>query len=151
MILVEKVLFLKHVSLFSRMSVGDLGRVAEIADEVVYAAYANIFREGDYGDTLFIIVDGSVQITRGGEPLALLSTRDHFGEMSILDGEPRSASATAFSDCLLLKISQEEFHDILSTHFDTALAVIKTLSRNLRSHVAQYAHPATPADGGTNA
>ena len=149
MILVEKVLFLKHVSLFSRMSVGDLGRVAEIAEEVVYTAYSNIFREGDYGDTLFIIVDGSVQITRRGELLALLQARDYFGEMSILDGEPRSASASASGDCLLLKISQEEFHDILSTHFDTALAVIKTLSRNLRSHVIQYAQ--TESEGGSNA
>jgi CRP/FNR family transcriptional regulator, cyclic AMP receptor protein len=149
-ILVEKVLFLKHVSLFSRMSVGDLGRVAEIAEEVVYAAHSNIFREGDYGETLFIIVDGSVQIARRGELLALLQARDYFGEMSILDGEPRSASATASSDCLLLKISQEEFHDILSTHFDTALAVIKTLSRNLRSHVVQYAHQTEP-EGGSNA
>ena len=144
MILVERLLFLKHVSLFSRMSVGDLGRVAEIAEEVVYAADSIIFREGDYGDTLFIIVDGSVQISRSGEPLALLQTRDHFGEMSILDGEPRSASAVAVRDCLLLKISQEEFHDILSTHFDTALAVIKTLSRNLRSHVIQYAQKGEP-------
>ena len=147
MILVEKVLFLKHVSLFSRMSVGDLGRVAEIAEEVVYTASSNIFREGDYGDTLFTIVDGSVQIDRRSESLALLQTRDYFGEMSILDGEPRSASATAVSDCLLLKISQEEFHDILSTHFDTALAVIKTLSRNLRSHVVQYAQQTEPERG----
>jgi CRP/FNR family transcriptional regulator, cyclic AMP receptor protein len=149
-ILVEKVLFLKHVSLFSRMSVGDLGRVAEIAEEVVYTASSNIFREGDYGDTLFIIVDGSVQIARRSESLALLQTRDYFGEMSILDGEPRSASASAVTDCLLLKISQEEFHDILSTHFDTALAVIKTLSRNLRSHVTQYAQQ-TESQGGSNA
>jgi CRP-like cAMP-binding protein len=149
-ILVEKVLFLKHVSLFSRMSVGDLGRVAEIAEEVVYPAHSNIFREDDYGDTLFIIVEGSVQIARRGEPLALLQARDYFGEMSILDGEPRSASATAFKDSLLLKISQEEFHEILSTHFDTALAVIKTLSRNLRAHVIQYAHQTEP-EGGSNA
>ncbi len=150
MILVEKLLFLKHVSLFSRFFVGDLGRVAEIAEEVVYPADSVIFREGDYGDTLFIIVDGSVQITRRGESLAVLGTRDHFGEMSILDGEPRSATATAVNDCLLLKISQEDFHDILSSHFDTALAVIKTLSRNLRSHVAQYTYKAAP-EGETNA
>ena len=142
MILVEKVLFLRHIPLFSSMSVADLGRVAEIAEEVVYPADAKIFSEGDYGDSLFLIVDGVVQIAHADEQLALLSAKDYFGEMSILDGEPRSATAIAAVDCLLLKIQQEDFHQILSAHFDASLAVIKTMSRNLRTHVAMYARSA---------
>lgn len=139
MILVEKVLFLRHVSIFSRMSIADLGRLAEIAEEVVYPAESMIFREGEYGESLFLIVDGFVQIAHANEQLALLNPQDYFGEMSILDGEPRSATATAATDCLLLKIRQEDFHQVLSMHFDASLAIIKTLSRNLRAHVAMYA------------
>ena len=139
MILVEKVLFLRHVSLFSRMAVADLGRVAEIAEEVIYPAECTIFREGEYGDSLYLIVDGFVQIAHANEQLALLEPKDYFGEMSILDGEPRSATATAAVDCLLLKIRQEDFHQILAAHFDASLAVIKTLSRNLRTHVSMFA------------
>jgi CRP-like cAMP-binding protein len=146
MILVEKVLFLRHVSLFSRMAVADLGRVAEIAEEVVYPSEAPIFAEGEYGDSLFLIVDGFVQISHAEEQLALLGPKDYFGEMSILDGEPRSATARAAVDCLLLKIRQEDFHQILSAHFDASLAVIKTLSRNLRTHVAMYARSARSAN-----
>ena len=146
MILVEKVLFLRHVSLFSRMAVADLGRVAEIAEEIVAPSESAIFKEGEFGDSLFLIVDGFVQISHADEQLALLGPKDYFGEMSILDGEPRSATATAAVDCLLLKIRQEDFHQILSSHFDASLAVIKTLSRNLRTHVAMYARTPRPND-----
>ena len=140
MILVEKVLFLRHVSLFSRMAVADIGRVAEIAEEIICPAETRIFSEGEYGDSLYLIVDGFVQIAHADEQLALLGAKDYFGEMSILDGEPRSATATAAVDSLLLKIRQEDFHQIMATHFDASLAVIKTLSRNLRKHVAMFAH-----------
>jgi CRP-like cAMP-binding protein len=150
-ILVEKVLFLRHVPLFSRMSLSDLGRLAEIAEEVVYPAGRKIFREGEFGETLFLIVDGSVDITRAGEAIAHLGPRDYFGEMSILDGEPRSATAVAASDCALITIRREEFHRILAMNFDAALAVIKTLSRNLRAHVAVFGRAVPPAAGGPRA
>lgn len=133
MILVEKLLFLRRVPLFSGMVVGELARVAGVAEEVVFPAGSVIFAEGDYGDSLFIIVEGTVEIRRRDRVLAQLHSHGYFGEMSILDGEPRSATALAAEDSLLLKISQEDFHLILSTRFETALAVIRTLSRNLRA------------------
>jgi CRP-like cAMP-binding protein len=90
---------------------------------------------------MYLVADGVVQIVHGGQQLASIERNGYFGEMSILDGEPRSATALAATDCLLLKIRQEDFHQILSMHFDTALAVIQTLSRNLRAHVAQFTTP----------
>jgi CRP/FNR family transcriptional regulator/CRP/FNR family cyclic AMP-dependent transcriptional regulator len=62
----------------------------------------------------------------------MLRERDYFGEMSILDGEPRSATAVAKADSLLLEIRQEEFHGILARHFEAALGIIKTLSERIR-------------------
>ena len=132
MITVEKILFLRNVPLFSGMPPGELGRLAGIAEEVVYSAGSSIIGQGEHGDTMFLIVEGEVRIYRGEMELAVLKEKDYFGEMSILDGEPRSASVTALSDCLLLRISQADFHEILSGHFEAALAIIRTLTRRLR-------------------
>ena len=132
-ILVQKILFLKNVPLFSSMTPGELSQLAGIAEEVVYSSGISIITQGEHGDAMFLIVEGTVKIHRDNEELAILTVQDYFGEMSILDGEPRSASVTAVSDCLLLRIRQEDFHLILSQRFDVALAIIQTLTRRLRT------------------
>ena len=132
MITVQKILFLRNVPLFSGMPPGELSYIAGIAEEVVYPAGSPIIREGEHGDSMFLIAEGEVRIHRGEAQLAVLKRQDHFGEMSILDGEPRSASASAHTDCLLLRINQADFYDILSHHFEVALTIIRTLTRRLR-------------------
>jgi CRP-like cAMP-binding protein len=82
---------------------------------------------------MFLIVEGEVMIHRGAQRLATLHPQECFGEMSILDNEPRSASATALTDCLLLKVDQDHFHGILAQNPDVALVIIRTLTRRLRS------------------
>jgi CRP-like cAMP-binding protein len=130
---VEKVLFLKRVPLFSGVPARDLVQVAGIAEEVACEAEARIITEGEQGNAMFLIVEGEVVIHRGSQRIATLRPQDCFGEMSILDNEPRSASATALTDCLLLKVDQDHFHDILFQNADVALAIIRTLTRRLRS------------------
>lgn len=130
---VEKVLFLKRVPLFAGMPTRDLVQVAGIAEEVICEPEERIITEGDQGNAMFLIVEGEVAIHRGDQRLATLRPQDCFGEMSILDNEPRSASATALTDCLLLKVDQDHFHDILVENADVALAIIRTLTRRLRS------------------
>ena len=132
MITVEKILFLKNVPLFSKLPPEELGHLAGIAEEIVYPEGEVIIREGDHGEEMFLIVEGEVEITRGSESLAVLRSQDYFGEMSILDGEPRSATITAKADCLLLRIRQSDFYDILERHFNVALTIIHTLTRRLR-------------------
>jgi CRP-like cAMP-binding protein len=135
-ILVEKILFLRHVSLFSHMTSRELGRIAEIAEERVVPAGTTIIREGDHGDCMYVIVEGDVKIVHGGQELASLGPENYFGEMSILDNEPRSATAVASTDGLLLRITQKDFHGILARNFASALAIIKTLSNRLRAQIA---------------
>jgi CRP-like cAMP-binding protein len=129
---VQKVLALRSIELFSSMSTAELGRLAAITEEVVYPAGSEIIREGDYGDSMFVIVDGEVQIHRGETPIYVCRKNDYFGETTLIDGEPRSASATAITDCLMLRLDQADFHEILSHNFDAALAVMRTLSRRIR-------------------
>jgi CRP-like cAMP-binding protein len=131
-ITVQKILFLKNVPLFSGMPPEDLGHLAGIAEEIVYSEGDEIIREGDHGDEMFLIVEGKVGIHRQSESLAVLVDRDYFGEMSILDGEPRSATATAQADCLLLRIRQTDFYGILERHSNVSLTIIHTLTRRLR-------------------
>ena len=137
MIAVEKIVFLSDVPMFGQVQSAELAKIAEITDEVVVPAGQCVFREGDFGEELFIIVEGRVRISLRGRILAKLKERDYFGEMSLLDGEPRSATAEAEVDTLLLRIRQADFHRILARNFDATLAVLRTLSRRLRAQLEQ--------------
>lgn len=132
MLTVQKVLFLRKVDFFADLSTRELGHVAKIANEAVFPAGETIFREGDYGNTLYIIVRGEVAVTRGGQRVGVLGEADYFGEMAVLTGEMRSASVTAMTDCMLMRIEQADFHGILAHNFEAVLAVIRTLCRRLR-------------------
>ena len=114
------------------MPPGELAHLAGIAQEVIYTAGDTIIRQGEHGDRMFLIAEGEVRIHRGETVLAVLKAQDYFGEMSILDGEPRSASATALTDCLLLCIDQADFYEILSHHIEVAMTIVRTLTRRLR-------------------
>jgi len=132
MITIEKILFLRNVPLFSRMLPRELNYLAGITQEVVYTGGEQIIKQGEFGSSMFLIVDGRVKIHTKAIDLAVLGEKDYFGEMSILDGEPRSASATAETDCLLLRIDQDTFQTILSNHIEVALSIIQTLTQRLR-------------------
>lgn len=132
MITVEKVVFLRAVPLFSGLGTSEVGRIAGIAEEVVYPARSRIISQGEHGDSMFLIAEGAVSIHIGESQLAVLRKNDFFGEMSLLDYEPRSASVTALTDCLLLRIGQRDFQRVLFTRAEVAQAIIGTLTRRLR-------------------
>ena len=114
-----------------------LAWVAEAADEVNYLAGQTIFEKGSRGDSMYVIADGTVIIHDEGKILAELPREAFFGELSILDGETRSASAKAKSDCFLLVIRQASFHRILSKQFDVTENLLKILVRRIRKQSAQ--------------
>ena len=95
-----------------------------------------IFREGDLGTEMYIIQGGTVEIVKHfkGEDqrLAVLSQGDFFGEMSILEDLPRTASATATSDCKLLPINGSTFDQMLRKNPEIAVRMMRKLSRRLR-------------------
>src|SRR5260370_37259095 len=132
MIVVEKVLFLRYVPLFSNMATNELTQVAAMAREVTFPAGYRIIQQGDHGDNMFLIVEGEVLIQRGDTPVKTLHPRDFFGEMSIIDGEARSASAIAQSDCLLLRIDKDDFEGLRSTYNSAAISVVRALNQRLR-------------------
>ena len=137
MILVQKILFLKNVPLFSTMPPDTIAWVAEAADETSTLSGQTIFEKGSEGDSMYVIADGSVRIHDGDKTLASLPQGAFFGELSILDGETRSATATAESDCLLLVIRQDAFRRILSKQFDVTENLLKILVRRIREQSTQ--------------
>lgn len=132
---VEKVLFLKSIDLFSQIPGEDLSQIALITDEVQFDAGDEIFQQGESGQTLYFIIQGKVRIHAVGvaEDLAQLSERAVFGEMALLDSEPRSAAATALTDVICLKIERDDFNEILAEKSEIAQGIIKVLTRRLRN------------------
>mgnify|MGYP001280382161 FL=1 len=137
MILVQRILFLKNVPLFSTMPPDTLAWVAEAADETSCPSGETIFKKDSVGDSMYVIADGSVRIHDGDKNLATLPQGAFFGELSILDGETRSASASAETDCLLLVIRQNSFRRILSKQFDVTENLLKILVRRIREQSTQ--------------
>jgi len=129
---VEKVLFLKSIDLFRGLPGEELAQIAEIAEEVPISADGLVFSEGELGDALYIVAEGRVRVHNTERTLAEFGERECFGEMSVLDSEPRSASVSAMKETMLLKIGREEFKDILSERPEISLGIMKVLSRRLR-------------------
>lgn len=132
MLLIEKVLLLKSTPIFRETPEPDLIDTAAITEELQLEAGEEIFAKGDLGTCMYIIQSGKVRIHNGEHILAVLEENDIFGELSLLDAETRSASATCEEECLLLKLDQEPFYEILSDNVNVLKGILKTLSKRLR-------------------
>jgi len=132
---------LANMNLFNGLAPEGLERIAAIAGEETHVPGSFVFREGDLGDKLYLILEGKVRISRdlpgmGEEALAVLGPGEAFGEMSLIDDTPRSADARVHERCRLLVITREAFEDLLFVHKDLAYEIlwnfVKTLSGRLR-------------------
>ncbi len=132
---------LANMNLFRGLVPEALERIAAIASQETFAINQFVFREGEVGDKLYLILEGKVRISRqlsgmGEEALAILGPGEAFGEMSLIDDTPRSADARVHEAVKVLVITREAFEDLLFIHKDLAFEIlwnfIKTLSGRLR-------------------
>jgi CRP/FNR family cyclic AMP-dependent transcriptional regulator len=130
--ILEKVLFLKSVDLFSQIPGEDLTQVALVTTEAEHDQGDEVFGEGEVGDALYVVLDGKVRVHEHDRVIAELGERECFGEMGILDPAPRKATVTAITDTRLLRIGREDFQEILAEKPEIALGIIKVLTRRLR-------------------
>lgn len=133
LLLIEKVLLLKSLSIFEETPETVLAEVAEILEEEEFEAGQSIFKSGDVASCMYVIFKGEVNIHEGPHSLAVLKENDFFGELSLLDTETRSASATVLTESLLLKINQEPFYELMESRIEVAQGIIKTLCKRLRA------------------
>jgi ATP/ADP translocase len=134
---VEKVLFLKSIDLFSQIPGEALAQVALIASEEEHEAQEVLFREGDAGDALYLVLEGKVRVHREETTIAELGERECFGEMALLDASPRSATVTTQAEVVLLRIGREAFEELLQDQHTIARAIIQVLVRRLRGAIGR--------------
>ena len=132
LLLVEKVLVLKSLNIFTDTPENILADLAPLMKEMQYEEGTEIFKEGETGDCMYIIQEGNIRIHKGNITLAILKDKEVFGELSLLDADTRSASATAATDCILFKIDQEPFYELLDERPEVAKGFIKILCKRLR-------------------
>jgi CRP/FNR family cyclic AMP-dependent transcriptional regulator len=133
LLLIEKVLLLKSISLFEETPETILAEVAEILQEEEVSEGHPIFKHGDVGQCMYIIFKGEVRIHKDTHTFAILKKNEIFGELALLDTESRSASATAVTETFLLKIDQEPFYELMESRIEVAQGIIKTLCRRIKA------------------
>jgi hypothetical protein len=101
--LMDKISLLKGAAIFNGMPANYLAAVAEIAEERTLFAGETLFKQGDFGDSLYVVIEGSLSVLAGEKEQARLPAGECIGEMALLDGNPRSASVRAASDARLLR------------------------------------------------
>lgn len=142
---IERMIYLKHVSFFQPLPVEQLKALASICEEQQLAKGETLFSQGDETGSLYVVVSGRVEVGLMTEDqemftrLAEYGNNTAFGEMSLLDGQPRSADAIAAEDTLLLSVRREPFLALTRQYPDLSLHLVTMLSQRLRDANAQIA------------
>jgi CRP-like cAMP-binding protein len=123
------------VPLFSRCAKHDLTAIAAIADEVDIPEGKVLIHEGDLGRDFYVLVDGTVDVTKGGELVTSLGPGDFVGEIALLENSPRNATVTASAPVRALVVSGRDFWTLL----DSAPTLQRTLLESLATRLAPTA------------
>jgi hypothetical protein len=110
----DRVAWIEAVDLFAPLSVVDRAMLAGASRDRLYGAGQTVVQQGETGDSMFVVGRGSVRVTiePGAVEVATTSAGGYFGEMSLLTGQPRTATVSAIADCVLLEISATDFRRI---------------------------------------
>jgi CRP-like cAMP-binding protein len=138
MLMMEKILFLRGVSIFRNLKMAELAWIAEFVSEESEPSGSVLFREGDLAESLYIVVSGQVEVVRkndrGERIVAVLGEKECVGEMSILDDEPRSATIRVMEDSFFLRIKSEDFKDLIHDNPDIAFGIFRMFTGRIRKN-----------------
>ena len=128
---------LAGVPLFATLSGRHVRRVAALAKLRRFERGVPVVVAGRPGDAFYVILDGEVSVGVPGRRRTRLGPGDYFGEMSLIDGSPRSATVTADGDVLLLEIGRTAFARLLKEEPAITLALLKALAARVRASEAR--------------
>jgi CRP-like cAMP-binding protein len=132
---------LRACALFKALPADRLAKIAAVATHRDYRAGEAVFKEGDAGDEMFVVVAGKVRISKqvpgvGEEALAVLEPGAHFGEMAMVDDAPRAADALAHTTCALAVIKRDDLDRAMfldkELAYDLLWTFVRTLTARLR-------------------
>lgn len=129
----ERVIVLKNTQLFAETPENVLTSIVPIMKEISFHEGKTIFKKGEIGNCMYIIYAGEIGIYDHETLLATFTKGDVFGELALLDAEPRSASAIVESDVLLFRIDQEDFFDLMEERNELLRSVLRILCQRIRS------------------
>ncbi|MBF0543400.1 MAG: cyclic nucleotide-binding domain-containing protein [Candidatus Riflebacteria bacterium] len=137
MIAIEKILFLKRVSIFKSLNSQELRVIAEVTSEEELSTGEILFTEGQPGDCMYFVLEGRIKIFTGILPkiksLAVFEAGDFFGEMGLYDDKPRAASAMAQETSKLMLLRKADFCELIAEYPDVALGIMKELNQRIRA------------------
>ena len=123
---------LRRVPLFTGMTDAALEAVAALAGPVAFDDGAKVTVEGDPGDAFYLIVDGGLDVSRGGSNIASLGAGDFVGEISLIDGRPRTATTTAVGPTRALVVGRPEFLELMERFPPVRLGILMALTERVR-------------------
>ncbi len=133
----DRIELLKNIPLFESLEADDLTALADKLRESTVAEGTDVFCQGDEGDAMYIIVDGAIDIVAGtGKQRVVLTSlfkQQYFGELSLLDGAPRSATCVAARDTSLLALDRDEFIEFVKRRPEAALSIMHEVGERMRA------------------
>jgi CRP-like cAMP-binding protein len=134
--IVEKVIALEGVELLQNLSPEHLARIGAIAQEMNVAPRKVILDADKPVDALYVIVEGAVELSRGGEAVTVARQGEVLGAWALFDeSDPLSVTAATVEDTRLLRIGRDDFYDLLSDNSEITSAIFSTLVRRFRKLV----------------
>ena len=133
---------LRACPLFQTLSSAQLAQVAAIARRCELAGSASVFKEGEVGSEMFVVISGRVRISKrvpgvGEEALSILDAGSYFGEMAMIDDAPRSADALAHTPCALAVIARDDLDQLMFVDKELAYALLWTFVRTLSTRLRE--------------
>jgi CRP-like cAMP-binding protein len=125
------------VDIFEHTSTEDLSHIAAIAEEIEFQTDDVIYKENEIPDSMYVVIEGKVSLTRGGKEVMVAGNMDAFGTWALFDDEPRVATATALEPSQILRLDKEEFIDLLADHVAITQSIMKTLTKKLRKLITR--------------
>lgn len=133
--IIEKVIALEAVDLFKNLSPDQLAQLATIAREIPYPPGKTVFAPDQPQDALFVVLDGAVEISRGGETLHTARQNEVLGAWALFDTEPMAVAARTAEDTRLLRIGRDDFYDLLSDNAEITASIFSALVKRFRKLV----------------
>ncbi len=134
LLMIEKVIILKSVNLFSKIPESTLLSIATQLREVQYDEGQTIITQGDLGTSMYILVRGAVEVIINDHVIATQREIDIFGELAALDPEPRSATIKTTQETLVFEISSTLIYNLISEYPSVARGIIKILCNRIRDN-----------------